>query len=220
MQNINLDPAPSKKIIAYNGIKQLIKEGTFARDTPLVERQLCEVLEVSRTPVREALRELANEGLVEIIEGKGVYVKRIDYKDMIEIFELREALEMMTIKLFLERAGQYEVQRFEELMEEQEEAYQKEEHAKFMKNDMKLHNLIAEGAQNSRIRQVISNIYDQIQQMAISVKDDSTIRDMAIRAHRSILEAIKAKDVEQAQKAMAAHVVEVKEFYKDKYYLL
>lgn len=220
MQNINLDPAPSKKIIAYNGIKQLMKEGTFAKDTPLVERQLCEVLEVSRTPVREALRELANEGLVEIIEGKGVYVKRIDFKDMIEIFELREALETMTIKLFLERAGQYEVQRFEELMAEQEEAYEKEEHAKFMKNDMKLHNLIAEGAQNTRIRQVVSNIYDQIQQMAISVKDDATIRDMAIRAHRSILEAVKARDVEQAQKVMAAHVVEVKEFYKDKYYLL
>ena len=96
----------SKKQRAYNGIKDMIIKGKLKKETPLVERQLCDILGISRTPVREALRELAKDGLVEIIDGKGVYVKKLDFRDMVEIFEVREALEGMSIRLFIERADE------------------------------------------------------------------------------------------------------------------
>ena len=96
----------SKKQIAYEKIKEMILDGAFSKESPLVERQLCDMIGISRTPIREALRELANDGLVEVIDGKGVYVKKIGFRDMIEIFEMREALEGMAVRLFVERADQ------------------------------------------------------------------------------------------------------------------
>jgi len=212
-------PEPSKKQIAYDGIKKMIVSGAVTKDTPLVERQLCEKLGVSRTPVREALRDLAGEGMVEIIEGKGVYVKKIEFKDMLELFELREALEGMAIQLFVERMDEDDLGNLQELMEEQEEAYSKDNHEEFMKIDMKIHNLIAEGARNQRLKNSISSIYDQISQLAILVKDDTRVRDMAIRAHRKMIDAVTNRDAEAARKAIVEHINEVKELHKDRYYL-
>lgn len=210
----------SKKQIAYDGIKEMIIKVQVRKDTPLVERQLCDVLGISRTPVREALRELANDGLVEIIEGKGVYVKKIEFRDMIEIFEMREALEQMAIKLFVERAEQNTIEEFKCCMERQEEAYENDDHEAFMAADMQIHNLIAEGAQNNRLKNAISNIYDQIRQIAISVKDDKLIRDLAIKEHRKILEAVLKRDAELAEYYVVQHIVEVKNLHKDRYYML
>jgi len=214
-----IEPA-SKKQIAYDGIKEMIIKGQVKKDSPLVERQLCDALGISRTPIREALRELANDGLVEIIDGKGVYVKRIEFRDMIEIFEMREALERMAIKLFVERAEQERIDSFKRYMEIQENAYKNEDHEVFMQTDMQIHNLIAEGAQNNRLKTSIRNIYDQVRQIAISVKDDKKVRDTAIAAHRKILQAILSRDVEAAELAMAEHIVEVKNQHKDRYYML
>ncbi|MDD2979725.1 MAG: GntR family transcriptional regulator [Hespellia sp.] len=210
----------SKKQVAYDKIKEMIINGKIPKEAPLVERQLCETLSISRTPVREALRELAGDDLVEIIEGKGVYVKRIEFRDMVEIFELREALEQMAMKLFVERADEDAVQALQECMKKQEEAYEKDDHEEFMEMDMEIHNLIAERAQNNRLKNSISNIYEQIKMIAISAKDDQKVRDLAITAHRKILQAVQNRDSEAAQKAMVEHVVEVKNLHKDRYYLL
>ncbi|MFV0363339.1 MAG: GntR family transcriptional regulator [Suipraeoptans sp.] len=220
MGNAILTTQPSKKNIAYEGIKQMIIEGELKHDTPLVERQLCEILNVSRTPVREALRELANNDMVEIVENKGVYVKKIDFKDMVEIFELREALECLTIQLFVKRATDEEITELGKLVAEQEGYYNNNEHALFMKTDMKMHNYIAEVAQNARIRNAVFNIYDQISQMALAAKDEAMIIEMAVNAHREMYKSIKEHDEENAIEAMRKHVSEVKDFYKERFYIL
>ena len=113
----------TKKKYAYDEIKKLIIENEIPKDAPLVERQLSELIGLSRTPIREALRDLANDGMVEIIEGKGVYVKGIDFKDMVELFEVREALECMAIRLFVERIDNYYFGNLSRIIKEQENAY-------------------------------------------------------------------------------------------------
>ncbi|MGI6040806.1 MAG: GntR family transcriptional regulator [Candidatus Alectryocaccobium sp.] len=214
------DETGSKKKQAYDQIKKMIIENEVEKDAPLVERVLCERLGISRTPVREALRELAADGLVNIIEGKGVYVKRIDFKDMIEIFEVREALERKAIQLFIERMDEESFKKLEEYMKEQEEAYSLEKHKEFMDVDMKIHFLIADGARNSHLKDYIVLIYDQIRQIAISSKDDTVIRDMAMNAHRKILKAVEERDVEAAEKAVVEHINDTMKIHKDRYYLL
>ena len=210
----------SKKQIAYEKIKEMILDGAFSKESPLVERQLCDMIGISRTPIREALRELANDGLVEVIDGKGVYVKKIGFRDMIEIFEMREALEGMAVRLFVERAEQEAVDLLQKYMDEQEDAYNKEEHELFMNIDMKIHNQIASGAKNQRLKTAIINIYDQITQIAVSARDDKKVRDMAIESHRKIMRAVLARDSEAAQQALVDHVVEMKRIHMERYYLL
>jgi DNA-binding GntR family transcriptional regulator len=216
----NIDGVKSKKQIAYEKIKNMIIENEIPKDAPLVERTLCEQLGISRTPVREALRELAGDDLVTIIDGKGVYVKRIDFKDMIEIFEIREALECKAVELFIQRMDKETLELLERYMAEQEEAYKKELHKEFMDIDMKIHFLFASGSKNSHLENLIISIYDQIRQMAISSKDDSDMRDKAIAAHEAVLKAIEARDIEAAKRAMSDHINETLNIHKDKYYLL
>lgn len=220
IMNTKAGESKSKKQIAYEKIKKMIIENDVEKDAPLVERTLCEQLGLSRTPVREALRELAADGLVNIIDGKGVYVKKIDFKDMIEIFEVREALECKAIELFIQRIDTETYDMLVKYMAEQEEAYKKELHKEFMDIDMKIHFLFASGSKNSRLENLIVSIYDQIRQMAISSKDDAVMRQKAIAAHREILKAIEEKDVEAAKKAVSDHIKETMNEHKDKYYLL
>ena len=215
-----MESGKSKKQLAYEKLKSMIIENEIPKDAPLVERTLCEQLGISRTPVREALRELANDDLVTIIDGKGVYVKKIDFKDMIEIFEVREALECKAIELFIERIDSETHELLIKYMDEQEEAYKKELHKEFMDIDMKIHFLIASGSKNKRLETLIISIYDQIRQMAISSKDDNIMREKAIAAHKAILKAIEDNDIDAAKKAMSDHIKETMDIHKDKYYLL
>ena len=210
----------SKKQQAYEQIKKMIIENEVEKDAPLVERVLCERIGISRTPVREALRELSNEGLVNIIEGKGVYVKRIDFKDMIEIFEVREALERKAIQLFIERMDEDTLAKLQGYMQEQEEDYKLEKHKEFMNVDMKIHFLIADGAKNNILKNYITAIYDQIRKIAISSRDDGAIRDMAIDAHRKILKAVEERDIPAAEQAIVEHIEDTMKIYRDRYYLL
>lgn len=209
----------SKKQIAYEQIKKLIIENEIPKDAPLVERTLCEQLGISRTPVREALRELASEGLVMIIEGKGVYVKKVEFKDMIEIFEIREALESKAIELFIQRLDDETLALMKQYMDDQEEEYENGLHKEFMDTDMKIHYLIAKGSKNSRLENYIVSIYDQIHQMAVSSKDDPEMRERAIQAHRALYQAVLDRDIEKAKKTMSDHIKETMDIHKEKYYL-
>lgn len=91
----------SKHDHAYHKIKEWIIDGTFPAETILVERQLCELLDLSRTPVRSALQELAKEGFVAMSPGRGVMVSRIQIEDVIEIFELRRSLDVLSLELLM-----------------------------------------------------------------------------------------------------------------------
>lgn len=215
-----MENAGSKKKQAYDEIKRMIIENELEKNSPLVERTLCDILGISRTPVREALRELAADGLVDIIDGKGVYVRRIDFKDMIEIFEVREALERKAIQLFIERIDNDQMEELQRYMDAQEEAYSHDDHKTFMDCDMKIHYLIAAGAKNGRLKKSIMDIYDQIRQIAISSRDDDNVRKMAIEDHRKILEAVRSRNVEAAENAMIDHIRKTMEIHKEKYYLL
>lgn len=209
----------TKKQVAYEGIKEMVISG-LAAGTPLVERDLCDRLGVSRTPVREALRQLANEGLVDMVEGKGVFVAKIRFEDMVEIFELREVLEALAVRLFVTRRNTELIETLNDLMVRQEKAYGEDDHKGVMDCDMKFHELIAQGSKNKRLYEMIVSIYNQIRQMAISVQDDQRVRDLAVQSHRKIMDAILKSDAETASQLMAKHVVETKQYHIERYYML
>ena len=110
--------------------------------------------------------------------------------------------------------------RLTEYLNEQEKAYQNEAHGEFMHIDMLMHNYIAESSKNKRLAVMISSIYDQVARMAISVQDDSVIRDIAITEHRKLIQAIREGKVEEAVEVMCCHIASVKQYHIDKYYLL
>ena len=161
-------PDISKQEYVYSVIRKQIIENKYKPGSMLVERTISAELNISRTPVREAFRRLAQDGLVSITPGKGVFVADISIENMLEIFELREALEKMAIKLLLLKGNNDMIKLVEQCAEEQQEAYKNGDGELFMKKDMEFHNLIAEGSRNGRLVNGIRSIYDQVQMLAIS----------------------------------------------------
>ena len=209
----------SKKEIAYQGIRQMILSGKYTPSDTLPERQLCQELGVSRTPVCEALQALVNDGMLEIIEGKGVVVRKVNLRDLIEIFELRLALESLAVYLFVERATADTVAQRRHIFDTAEQALIDDDHPTFMEYDMKFHHYIAQESKNVRLKQTIVSNYDQIQLMAVSVRDDPELCRIASQNHQAIMEAVERRDKEAATQHMSEHIKQIKLYHQNRYYL-
>jgi DNA-binding GntR family transcriptional regulator len=200
----------------YSQIKTAIINNEYLPGTMLTERALCDKYDVSRTPIREALRQLANEGMIQHIIGKGAFVAEVSFENMIEIFEMREALERQAVKLFILKDDGTLALELEKCFEEQM-TYENTDPVKFMEKDMEFHFLLAEGAKNKRLLYALETIYDQIEMMAISAENDENLRLMARRHHQHVLEAVREKNVELGEKYIVEHILEVKKYHMSKY---
>ena len=103
---------------AYDSLIRLILSGSFGPGDPISERSLSEKLEIGRTPIREALRDLERSGLVEVLPARGTFVKRPSLADMREIYEIRYALEGMAAFTAAKRGVTPELLAFKERFEE------------------------------------------------------------------------------------------------------
>lgn len=209
----------SKKEQAYEAIKAMLMAGKYKIGEPLVERQLCQRLGMSRTPVREALQALVSDGLLEMVEGKGVCLRRVRLADLIELFELRFALEGLATLLFVERATPEIIQKLREIYDTAAHALKTGDHGTFMDYDMKFHHYIAAKSRNTRLKQTIESNYMHIQLMAVSVREDNTVCRMAYDDHTKIMQAVEARDAKTAAQHMQQHIVHMKEYHQKRFYL-
>jgi len=216
-----IDPKNSrnitKKEMAYNAIKQDILNNKLPSGTFLIERELCKVLNVSRTPVREALHQLGSEGLVEFIPGKGAFVSGISYEDIIEVYDLREVLEGLATRMFTLHATQSEIEELDKLYEHIEIALKRDNIEELVKYDVAFHKCIVEGCRNSRLKAMIKNINDQIERITNTIKKDKVRARTTAVHHKSIINAIKQKDAVLAESKMREHILDSKNYHLKKY---
>ncbi|MCD7861344.1 MAG: GntR family transcriptional regulator [Oscillospiraceae bacterium] len=205
----------SKKQTAYNRIKDMILNNQLRPGDSIVEREICESLDVSRTPVRAAFAELAEEGLVEIIPGRGVFVSRIRFEDMIEIYDIREALECMSVKLLTERITEPDLTALNKIVERM----QRTSGSEFMALDMELHTTMARCSRNKRLAHEIDQIYSPIRLVANTAQNDPELRTNALSEHLDILAAISDRDSARAVEMMRRHILNVKEYHIKRYFL-
>jgi len=209
----------SKQQFVYNKIKNLIIKNQLKPDTLLVERQLCETLGVSRTPVREALRKLASEGMIEIIPKKGAFVSKIRFEDLMEIFEIREALEGMAVRLCTLRKSEEIIKQMEDCIASQEKALELGDRDSSVEKDLNFHTLYIRASRNSRLIDFLKTITDQINRFAVTTVDDIERQKLSLKQHKNILESIKKNDAELAEKLVREHIVNVKEYHISRHYL-
>lgn len=205
----------SKKKIAYDYIKELILNGELKPGEAIVERKLCENLGVSRTSIRAALADLDGEGLVEVVEGRSVSVAKICFSDMMEIYEMREALECMSIALLTDRITEEELEDLKQMTAQM----QNKTGGEFMDLDMHLHLAMARYSKNKRLAQAIQSLYSPIRLMASTAKNDPGLRASAYREHQEILKAIEEKQPDDAVAAVRKHVRSVREYHIKHYFL-
>ena len=186
---------------AYHEIRRLIVSLELAPGGVIDERQLIERLEIGRTPVREALRRLAQERLVEVYPRRGMFVTGVDVRELARLSEVREVLEPEAARLAAERATDADRAELAALVEELDRGG-----SELMELDERIHRAVYRAAHNDLLEATLEQYYVLALRIWWIALDRAHELEEAVEAHRALLEAIQAGDAERAADTMRAHV--------------
>ena len=203
----------AKQLYAYEKIKEAIVKNVYEAQKPLNEKDLCEELGgVSRTPVRDALRRLTCEGLVEYIPGKGAIVSEVSFKDLLEISEVRHSIECTAVQLFIERADEVDMDKLHDVIKMQELAVQDDKMTQAVMNDNNFHTVISEGSKNSRVESLVKSLVQQSGRGSYMTVWDVERVKRSLMQHKEIYKAIETKNKELAYQKMSNHITDWMEY--------
>jgi DNA-binding GntR family transcriptional regulator len=195
---------------AYNTIKNYIMSLPLNSNEKLSETTLAETLGISKTPVREALRILANQGLVEIQPRKGTFLAEFTNKDIKEIFDIREYLEALAINELFERINKEIIISLEKIANDAHQASLNNDKLTYNKHDDYFHKKIVALSDNSRLYEMFEKIQIQVQRVrAHSIKLPGR-PGKSDSEHLLIVQALKNKDREKAEQYLREHINNVK----------
>jgi DNA-binding GntR family transcriptional regulator len=189
-------------------IKEAIATGEFEPGKKLSENSLSEYYKVSRTPVREALKQLEKEGLVEIIPRVGTCVSKPTEKELDELFTLKEVMEGLAAGLLAKRRSPKEMNKIKQAVTDMEKAIENSDNKLYVEANNIFHTTILEGADNSKLSYMLDLLLNQIpyNQYVFLTIEDPIRRHKSLKEHQLILAAIEKGDCEVAEKAMREHV--------------
>lgn len=194
---------------AYLHLRDKILDGTLKPGSSLIERDLCSQLDISRTPVREALRRLTADGLAEMRPRRSIIVASFGEVELGEIFELGIVLESFVAGLAAQKASGSDVPELEAILAEMEALLQSEASNSaiaYAKLDQSFHDRIAETARNPRVAQILRQTVSL--RLLANLMERYVPRDFnaSLIQHRMIVQAIAAGDSDWAQTAMGNHI--------------
>ena len=192
---------------AYYRIRELIVSLELAPGSLISERELMERLELGRTPVREALRALARERLVEVYPRRGMFVSGIDVGDLAGLSEVRAALEGHAAALAAARATDDDRAKIDTLLAELNEAGGELGERTLMDLDQRIHRHIYRCTHNPFLAATLDEYYVLTLRIWFLALDRVGRLENAVHEHRELLEAIHDGDPSRAEEAMRQHVV-------------
>jgi DNA-binding GntR family transcriptional regulator len=185
---------------AYHAIRGLIVSLDLAPGTVIDERELIERLGIGRTPVREALRRLAQERLVEVYPRRGMFVTGVDVRELARLSEVRVVLEPEAARLAAERATDADRTELAELIDELDAP------GSLIDLDERIHRAVYRAAHNDLLEATLEQYYVLALRIWMMALDRAHELEDAVQEHRALLEAIHAGDAERAAETMRAHV--------------
>ena len=191
---------------AYAEIRRRILKGELSAQTPLSEYQLAEELELSRTPVREAVKRLESEGLVQSIPNRGTFVAELTARDISEIYQVREQLEGFAARIAAETIPEEGIERIEEEISLSNRLASEGRVVEIVDSDIRLHQHIIASTQNSRLIALLGTLDDQMYRVRTLFPQSPQWLEATLTDHANIVEAIKAHDGPGAERAMKAHL--------------
>ena len=208
----------------YHVIRERVAAGHWAPGTRLVNRKLGEELGVSMVPVREALNRLASEGLVEHVPGAGAYVRKLDRKQIVQLYALREQLECFAACEAAERIRPDQLAQLDKLREDWLKLLERIRQSKkqtataatlrrWLDNDLKFHRIIIESADNPWLSKTVMNL--RLLSVVASNKPGALPLNSAERTHRdheALVTALRQGCPKESEKLMRQHVKDGREF--------
>jgi DNA-binding GntR family transcriptional regulator len=191
---------------AYFRIRELIVTLGLPPGSLVSERDLMEQLGVGRTPVREALRALARERLVEVYPRRGMFVSSVDVRDLAGLSEVRRTLEPHAARLAAERATSADREQIALLLQELDEIGDGSTERALMDLDQRIHRHLYRCAHNPFLEETLNEYYVLTLRIWFLVLDRVTRLEDAIQEHRDLLQAVVDGNGAAAEEAMRRHV--------------
>jgi len=191
---------------AYYAIRELIVTLELPPGSVVSERDLMERLGLGRTPVREALRDLARERLIDVYPRRGIFVSGVDVGDIAGLSEVRLALESQVARLAAERRNDADRAATEELLEELDRTTSEHDERTLIELDQRIHRHIYRCAHNLFLEATLEEYYVLTLRIWFLALDRVERLDDAIWEHRELLEAIRDRDAARAETVMRLHV--------------
>ena len=189
---------------AYQAIRELIVSLELAPGAVIDEPELMERLGIGRTPVREGLRRLAYERLVEVYPRRGMFVTGVDVRELARLSEVRTVLEPEAARLAAERATDLDRAAIAELLDELGAGGRDDR--ELMELDERIHGAVYRAAHNDLLEATLGQYYVLALRIWSMALDRQEELEEAVDAHRTLLEAIRDGDGERAAETMRAHV--------------
>lgn len=211
ISKIKMDDYMPLRDVIFNTLRDAIVSGDLKPGERLMEVDLAEKMGVSRTPVREAVRKLEMEGLVTMVPRKGTHVAELSAKDIMDVLEVRAALDRLATELAAERIRQEHIRSLENIHKQYISCIEKENIPGAIKKDVEFHEIIYNASGNNKLTNVAASLREQIYRYRVLYLKDFTNAEEVLREHQSILQALYDKDVELAGKLAEEHIVHQKQ---------
>ncbi len=197
--------------VIFERIRDDILYGKYEKGEKIVEAKLAEEFNVSRTPVREALKQLELDDLVENIPNRGVVVKGISKQDIVDIFTIRLAIEGIAVEWAIERMDQEDMQKIKEIYELMEFYTFKKDVKKFAELNTKFHEAIYKATKSRYLENVLKNYQVFMKVVRYKSLEKPGRLEGALNEHKRIVDALMEKDVDRAKDVVIEHVKHSKE---------
>ena len=209
MTPMSLGPAIESKPIreaAYETLKHAIVTGEIPAGSRIVETEYAERMHISRTPLREALRKLERDGLVEYVLRRGVIVRAFTIADVEEIYTIRNALEMLTLPAIIQNATEEDIRHMSALLAEMDPFDETGDIPALPPRARAFHSYLTRISKMNRILRVIEGQDEYITRFsAVSIAKENR-RHAAHQEHHRLVDYVESRDLESFERLMRKHI--------------
>lgn len=192
--------------VVFQTLRGAILKGDLKPGERLMELQLASKLGVSRTPIREAIRMLEQEGLAVTIPRKGAEVAKMTEKDMEDVLQIRLSLEALAVRLSCENITPAALQELKVAMEDFEEKTKSGQFVEMAKADVKFHEILYKASNNPKLQQLLSNLREQMYRYRVEYLKREEAHPQLIAEHAAIIEYISKGEKKAATDIMCKHI--------------
>lgn len=193
--------------VAYRRIRSAIRDGRLAPGEPLKETALSEMLGISRTPVREALQQLVQEGLAQSESGKPISVATITIQDLLDVVHIRRLLEPELTRLAAAHIKPRQLEDLEDAMQAMERAAAEDDLPAWTRADARFHQAVREACPNALLGETVVQLRNRVHSMGnVDTQTNPDRLRECTREHRQVVDAIRSRAETEAREAVERHL--------------
>lgn len=214
-QEVFIESKPLREKIA-DKIRTDIIKGVYRNGERLVEPKLAKNLGISRTPIREALRQLESEGFIEIVPRRGAIVKELTIKDIDDLYAIKANLEGLAARQAVLNLTEEQIENLININKKFRDIAEKNPHVtdEYLKDNIDFHNIFIAASDNVKLVDILEGLSKNFQRLKTMLVSDAGRAATAVVEHKKIIDAFVSKDPDLAEKSVRNHIISSWEYLK------